>query len=81
MPNHPDIGTSLNNLGCILQDLNKTEEAEENFREALSFRKAYLSPNHPDIGISMNNIAGVLIIQNRLTEAEVLYRKTLDFRK
>jgi hypothetical protein len=50
----------MNNLGCILQVLNRNKEAKEIFTGAIDFRKAYLLPNHRDIGISMLNLASVL---------------------
>ncbi len=66
MPNHPNIGTSMNNLALVLHSLNRLKQAEELYRETLNFRKANLLPNHPDIGTSMNNLAGVLENLNRL---------------
>ncbi len=60
LPNHPDIGTSMNNLARVLESLNQLKEAEVLYREALNFAKANLLPNHPNIGASMNNLAGVL---------------------
>jgi hypothetical protein len=56
----------MNNLAIVLQSLNRLNEAEELFREALNFRKANLLPNHPDIGESMNNLAFVLECLNQL---------------
>jgi hypothetical protein len=50
----------MNNLALILLKLNRLEEAEFYFREALNFRKANLLPKHPDIILSMNNLAAVL---------------------
>ncbi len=60
LPNHPDIGSSMNNLAGVLNSLNQLKEAEVLLREALNFRKANLLPNHPEIGTSMNNLAEVL---------------------
>ena len=60
LPNHPDIGDSMNNLASVLKSLNQLKEAEVLYREALNFFKANLLPNHPDIGTSMNNLAAVL---------------------
>ncbi len=56
----------MNNLAGVLLSLNRLEDSEELFREALNFNKANLLPNHPDIGISMNNLANVLQSLNRL---------------
>ncbi len=81
MSNHPEIGTSINNLAVVLESLNQLKEAEVLYREALNFSKANLLPNHPRIGTSMNNLAGFLESLNQLTEAEVLYREALNFFK
>ncbi len=80
MPNHPDIGTSMNNLAAVLEKLNRLKQSEELYREALIFRKANLKPNHPDIGTSMNNLAYVLLSLNRFKQSEELFRDALDFK-
>ncbi len=65
MPNHPDIGKSLNNLAVVLQKLNRLKKSEELYKEALNFNKANVLPNDPEIGNSMNNLAGILFDLNR----------------
>ena len=36
---HPDVGTSLNNLGVLLQDQGRLDEAEPLFRQSLEIQE------------------------------------------
>jgi hypothetical protein len=51
----------MSNLGNILKNLNKLEEAENIQSKCLDIRKKILPKNHPDICSSMNNLGGILI--------------------
>ena len=54
--NHPDIATSLNNIGSSYDDLGKHQEALEYYKKALEMRQKSLPENHPDIASSLNNL-------------------------
>ena len=57
--NHPDIASSLNNVGCAYGKLggDKGYEIEcEYCLKALAIREKVLPENHPDIATSLNNI-------------------------
>jgi hypothetical protein len=60
LPNHPEIGTIMNNLASVLQSQNRLNEAEVLYREALNYRIKYLEANHPYIGTSIKNLDDVL---------------------
>ena len=58
-PDHPDIATSLNNLGIVQYELREYAAAKQSHEQALAiFRKA-LPPDHPDIANSLNNLGDV----------------------
>jgi len=76
-PDHPDVGTGLNNLALLLADTNRLSEAEPLYRRALAIGEKSLGPDHPAIAIRLNNLAGLLRATNRLSEAEPLYRRSL----
>ena len=57
--NHPDIASSLNNVGCAYGKLggDKGYEIECKYcLKALAIREKVLPENHPDIATSLNNI-------------------------
>ena len=41
-PDHPDVAACLNNLAKLLQETNRSAEAEPHFRRALSDRRGIL---------------------------------------
>ena len=51
---HPDVATSLNNLGALYLAAERYGEAESFFLEALAIRKAVLPPTHPYIASTQN---------------------------
>ena len=48
-PDHPDIATSLNNLGAVQYALREYAAAKQCYQEALAIRRKSLPPDHPDI--------------------------------
>ena len=56
-PDHPDVGTSLNNLAVLYQAQGRYAEAEPLYKRALAIREKALGPDHPDVGTSLNNLA------------------------
>ena len=70
--NHPDVGTTLNNLALLLQEQGKYAEAEPLFRRALAIKEAALGPDHPDVAQVAENLAAVLRHLGREDEAQRL---------
>ena len=56
-----------NNLGLLLQDQGKYDEAEPLLREALKVRRETLGDRHPDTLISINNLGMLLKDQGKST--------------
>ena len=48
-PDHPDIATSLNNLGMVQYELREYAAAKQSHEQALAIRRKSLPPDHPDI--------------------------------
>jgi tetratricopeptide (TPR) repeat protein len=65
------------NLGRLLQDQGKLEEAQVLFHEALEAGRATLGNQHPNTLVSINNLGLLLHHQGKLEEAGVLYREAL----
>jgi hypothetical protein len=66
MPNHAEIGNSINKLAKILESQNLLEASEKLYRETLQFREKNPDYNKKDIINSMNNLARVLLRLNQL---------------
>ncbi len=76
-PDHPDVGTSLNNLALLYESQGRYAEAEPLYKRSLGIREKALGPDHPDVGTSLNNLAGLYESQGRYAEAEPLYKRSL----
>jgi len=61
----------LNDLGCVLEQEGRRDEAVLAHQQALALKEKMLGPNHPDIGISESNLAIVLQELGRNEEALV----------
>ncbi|GJL61086.1 MAG: hypothetical protein NPIRA03_39430 [Nitrospirales bacterium] len=59
-PTHPDVATSLNNLGELYRSQGQYADAEPLYQRALAIREEALSPTHPDVATSLNNLGGTL---------------------
>src|SRR5271157_5103328 len=64
-PDHPDLATSLNNLGNVQRELREYAAAKQCYQQALAIRRKSLPPDHPDLADSLNNLGAV---QNALRE-------------
>jgi tetratricopeptide (TPR) repeat protein len=78
---HPDVGTSLNNLALLYEVQGRYAEAESLYKRSLGIREKALGPDHPDVGASLNNLARLYRDQGRHPEAEPLYKRSLAIRE
>ncbi len=53
---HPDIASSLDNLGVSYSDLGDYQKSLEYYQKALELRQKVLPEDHPDIAKSLNNL-------------------------
>ena len=74
---HPDVGTSLNNLAALYQVQGRYAEAEPLYKRSLAIREKELGADHRDVGASLNNLAWLYELQGRYAEAEALYKRAL----
>jgi len=70
--------TCLNNLGRLLQQRNRLQEAEGHLREAVRVWERTEGVNHPKVGIALANLALVFSETGRFGEAERALRRSLD---
>jgi hypothetical protein len=80
-PDHPDVGTSLNNLAALYVAQGKYDLAERLYLRSLRLRETALGPDHPSVGTSLNNLAGLYRAQGKYDLAEPLYLRSLRLRE
>ena len=77
--NHPDLATSLNNLGVVIrQTSSKRAEAVRLHREALDIQTRTLGPTDPEVAKTLANL-GVVTTDD--VAAESLYRAARDIQR
>ena len=64
-PDHPAVGTALNNLALLYRAQGRYGEDEPLYKRSLALRKTALGPDHPDVGTSPNNLAALYQTQGR----------------
>ena len=74
-PQHPEVGTLLNNLGTVMNVTNRYAEAESIHREALSVRERALGAEHPYVANSLLNLAVSVEGRGNPTAALPLYQR------
>jgi serine/threonine-protein kinase len=74
---HPDLATTLNNLGMAYRTLGRLDLAEELFQQSLAMRRRILPANHPHLAGSLNNLGLVEEERGRLQQAAQLFREAL----
>jgi CHAT domain-containing protein/tetratricopeptide (TPR) repeat protein len=71
----PDLATSQEGLGLVLQELEHQEEAERLLRDALALRQAALGEDHPEVATSLYNLGSQLAHRGDYADAEPLYQR------
>ena len=66
------------NLGDLLEDQGKLEEAETLYRRKLKGRERILGIDHPHTLFMVNNLGMLLKDQGKLEEAEQMLRRNLE---
>ena len=80
-PDHPEVGTSLNNLALLYQAQGRYAAAEPLYKRSLKIGETALGPGHPDVATSLNNLAELYQVQGRYAAAEPLYKRSLKIRE
>lgn len=74
-PDHPEVATSLNNLGVLARRQGRLAEAERLHRRALAIRRATLGPDHPDVAQSQHNLGRTLLDAGDTAGATALFER------
>lgn len=76
--NHPHVAVSYNNIGMVLIDFDKADEALEYHQKALKIRITLYGENHPGVAQTYNNIGSCLYASGKAQEAIDAYQKGLN---
>jgi len=68
-PAHPDVASTLANLGNALHALDRFDEALAAYDESLALREATLGPDHPDVAATLNNLGVLFRTRGKYDEA------------
>jgi tetratricopeptide (TPR) repeat protein len=74
------IATSYNNMGNVLINLKKLDEAEECYRKALQIEINNLPPTHPNIATTYNNIGTLLFERRQFEKAQTMFERCLQIK-
>ena len=78
---HPEVASSLSNVGSIHSVMGDLETAKDSFQRSHALRKKIYGEKHPCVADSLNNI-GILYSEMDLTlEAVQYHEKSLEMRK
>ena len=78
---HPDMATSLDNLGLLYQVMEEYAKAEPVYQEALRIRQKVLGKENSDTAQSLNNLAWLYRDMGDYAKAEPLYKEALEIRQ
>ena len=78
---HPDVATSLHNLGVASLNRGMWTEAADYLARALEIRRAVLGADHPDVGTSYNWLGNIHNARGQTDEAITFYRQALAIRE
>jgi len=75
-PDHPDVGTRLNNLAGLYEAQGRYVEAESHYKRDLVISEKALGADHPDVGINLNNLAALHFAQRNWLVAVDYWRRS-----
>jgi tetratricopeptide (TPR) repeat protein len=78
---HPDVLSSLNNLGVMQFDRGEFQAAVDTFIELLEIDRKCFGSIHPSTARSLHNLGNALASDGRLDGAERFLREALDIRR
>ncbi len=76
-----ELAAGLNNLGKRYTDLDRLEEAEKAYREALEIKEPRLAANDPSLAITLTNLAALHHRRKDFAGAETLLLRVAEIHK
>ena len=78
---HPDIASTLNNIGIVLTRLGQGDEAIRSYQQSLAIHEAVEGPRHPNTATSAHNLAVTYRDLGRLDDARTLFERAVSVRR
>ena len=79
-PDHPTVGTSLNNLADVYRAQGKYAEAELLYKRALAVQEKALGPEHPNVATLLESMAMIYVETGRQDEGKRLWKRAKAIR-
>ena len=79
--NHPEVATSLMNLGVFTRSTGDNEAARRYYERALHAYESALGPDHPNVAMALTNLANLLKDLGEFDQARALYDRALSIRE
>lgn len=76
--NHPNVATSIVNLGNVYRGTGNLTAARMCYELALEIDEATFGPNHPEVATDVNNLGGVYKLMGELHAARESYQRALE---
>ena len=78
---HPEVASTLNNLGIVLTRLTRYEDAVARYEQSLALHEKLEGPEHPNVAVASQNLAVALRRMGKIAEARAAYERALEIRR
>ncbi len=78
---HPDVASTLNNLGIVLTFLLRYDEAVARYDQSLRLHEKLEGPEHPNVALASHNLAIALRRMGKPLEARAAFERALQIRR
>jgi eukaryotic-like serine/threonine-protein kinase len=78
---HPDVASTLNNLGIVLTHLARYEEAVARYDQSLRLHEKLEGSEHPNVAFASHNLAVALRRMGKTMEARAAFERALQIRR
>jgi serine/threonine-protein kinase len=78
---HPDVASTLNNLGVVLTWLEKPQEAFARYEESLRLHEQLEGAEHPNVATALHNLAVALKRMGKTHQAREAFERALAIRR
>jgi hypothetical protein len=77
-PNHPEVATSLTNVGCLHRELGDHGRGKGMLQRALTIYEQVVGPSHLEVACTVGHLAGCCLVAGDLAQAKTLYERALS---
>jgi tetratricopeptide (TPR) repeat protein len=76
-PDHPRLAKALRDLGRVLQERGRYDEADATLQRALTMQEQLLGPEHEDVSVTLTEMGGSCIAQGNFRRAKGLLKRAV----